>query len=193
MLLEFAKRLAGSWFQRPDGRRWTLYSNDHVTTEEIDHVLVDGRWKMVMNCRVVRSAQFFTTDHRLLVTTLRQNFRRPRKAASGLVRVDFGQLERLDVTRGYAERLGQSLGEPVTNGDPETMWSDFRTNVPTVAGECIRRPRKSDFAVTRETVSVHRQGRIQDSPIEGAQLYVCPRSGLCPPPPLQEFWLLEWA
>ena len=39
--------------------------------KEIDHVLVDGRWRMIQNCRVDRSAQFLNTDHRLVVATLK--------------------------------------------------------------------------------------------------------------------------
>lgn len=46
------------------------------------------------------------------------------------------------------------------DGDQEAMWSDFKTTVLTVAGKCIpSRPRKSDFTVTRETVSVIEESR----------------------------------
>ena len=39
--------------------------------KEIDHVLVDGHWRIIQNCRVYRSAQFLNTDHRLVVATLK--------------------------------------------------------------------------------------------------------------------------
>ena len=38
-------KVAGSWFQRPQALRWTWYSNAGGVTKEIDHVLVDGRWR----------------------------------------------------------------------------------------------------------------------------------------------------
>ena len=34
--------------------------------KEIDHVLIDCHWRMLQNCRIYQSAQFFNTDHRLL-------------------------------------------------------------------------------------------------------------------------------
>ena len=64
-------RGAGSWFQHPQAHRWTWYSNAGGVAKEIDHVLVDGRWRMTKNCKVDRSAQFLNTDHRLVVATLK--------------------------------------------------------------------------------------------------------------------------
>ena len=59
-------RVAGSWFQHPEAHRWTWYSNAGGVAKEIDHVLVDGGWRMIQNCRVYRSAHFLNTDHRLV-------------------------------------------------------------------------------------------------------------------------------
>ena len=54
--LDFARshglRVAGSWFQHPQAHRWTWYSNAGGVAKEIDHVLVDCRWRMIHNCRV---------------------------------------------------------------------------------------------------------------------------------------------
>ena len=73
--LDFARshglRVAGSWFQRPQAHRWTLYSNAGGVAKWIDHVLLDGRWRMIQNCRVYRSAQFLNNDHSLVVVTLK--------------------------------------------------------------------------------------------------------------------------
>ena len=72
-LLDFARTyglvVAASWFHRPQAHRWTWYSNAGGVAKEIDHVLVDGRWRMIQNCRVDRSAQFLNTDHRLGIAT----------------------------------------------------------------------------------------------------------------------------
>ena len=64
-------RVAGSWFQHPWPHHWTWYSNHGGVAKEIDHVLVDGRWRMIQNCRVYRSAQFLNTDHRLVKAFLK--------------------------------------------------------------------------------------------------------------------------
>ena len=73
--LDFARShgfmVAGSWFQRPQAHRWTWYSNACGVAKEIDHVLIDGRWRMIQNCRVYRNAQFINNDHRLVVATLK--------------------------------------------------------------------------------------------------------------------------
>ena len=54
--LDFARsrglRVACSWFQRPQAPRWTWYSNAGGLAKAIDHVLVDGCWRMIHNCRV---------------------------------------------------------------------------------------------------------------------------------------------
>ena len=66
--LDFARshglRVAGSWFQCPQSHRWICYSNTGGVAKEIDHVFVDGRWRMIQNCRVYRCAQFLNADHR---------------------------------------------------------------------------------------------------------------------------------
>ena len=73
--LDFARscglRVAGSWFQCPQAHRLTWYSNAGGVEKEIDHVLVDGHWRMIQNCRVDWSAQFRNTDYRLVVATLK--------------------------------------------------------------------------------------------------------------------------
>ena len=40
-------RVAGSWLQRTQAHRETWYSNAGGVAKEIDHVLVDGRWRMI--------------------------------------------------------------------------------------------------------------------------------------------------
>ena len=79
LLLNFARcrrlRIAGSWYQRPELHRWTWYSNAGGVAKEIDHILVSTRWRILQNCRVFRSAEFFATDHRLVVATLKLHIR----------------------------------------------------------------------------------------------------------------------
>ena len=70
--LDFARscglRVAGSWFQV---HCWTWYSNAGGVAKEIDHMLIDGRWRLMQNCRAYRSAQFLNTDDRLVAATLK--------------------------------------------------------------------------------------------------------------------------
>ena len=43
----YGLRVAGSWFQHPEAHRWAWYSNAGGVAKEIDHVFVDGRWRMI--------------------------------------------------------------------------------------------------------------------------------------------------
>ena len=74
--------MAGSWFQRPQAHRWTWYSDSGGVAKEIDHVLIDGRWKMIQNCKVYRSAQFLNADYRLAVATLKVQLKSRRMVPS---------------------------------------------------------------------------------------------------------------
>ena len=44
--------VASSWFQLPQAHCWTWYSNADGVAKEIDHVLIDGHWRMIQNIMV---------------------------------------------------------------------------------------------------------------------------------------------
>ena len=77
--------------------------------KEIDHVLVDGRWRMIQNCRVYRSAQFLNTDHRLVVATLKLHLK-SRRMVSSQHRLDVGRLKDERVAEEFANKLSGNLG-----------------------------------------------------------------------------------
>ena len=111
--LDFARshgfRVAGSWFQRPQAHRWTWYSNAGGVAKEIDHMLVDGCWRMIQNCRVYWSAQFLNTDHQLVVATLTLHLKSSRMVPSQL-RLDVGKLKDERVAEEFANRPSGDLG-----------------------------------------------------------------------------------
>ena len=130
--LHFARshglRVAGSWFQRPQAHRWTWYSNAGGVAKEIDHVHIDGRWRMIQNCRVDRSAQFLNTDHRLVVATLKLQVKSRRKVPSQ-PRRDVGKLKDERVVEEFANRLSGDLGGLGALGDPEELWSASKNDL----------------------------------------------------------------
>ena len=85
----------------------------------IDHLLVDGRWRMIQNCRVYRSAQFLNTDHRLVVANLKLHLRSRRMVPSqpGL---DVGKLKDERVAEEFANRLSGDLGVSL-------LWEIFKS------------------------------------------------------------------
>ena len=77
--------------------------------KEIDHVLVDCRWRMIQNCRVDWSAQFLNTDHRLVVATLKL-MHKSRRMVPSQPRLDVGKLKDERVAEEFASRMSGELG-----------------------------------------------------------------------------------
>ena len=130
------RSMAGSWFQRPKAHRWALFCNAGGVAKEIDHVLVDGRWRMIHNCRIYRIAQFLNVDHRLVVATLKLQLKSGRMVASQ-PRLDVGKLKDENVAEEFANRMSGNLGGLGALGNPEELWSAFKTSILDVAGECL--------------------------------------------------------
>ena len=117
---------------------WTWYSNSGGAREEIDHVLVGGRERLVQNYRVFRSAEFAGTDHRLLVATLKIRLKSRKMALSNRVRVDVRRLRDESVAQEHKRELAESLDEPDDSDDPEKIWTDFKTKVLKMSESCLR-------------------------------------------------------
>ena len=72
-------------------------------------MLVDGRWKIIQNCRVHRSAQFLNTDHRLVLATLKLQLK-SRRMVSSQPMLDVGKLKDERIAEEFANRLSGDLG-----------------------------------------------------------------------------------
>jgi len=113
--LDFARShglwVAGSWFQHPQAHRWTRYSIAGGEAKEIDHVLVDGRWRMIQKYRVYRSAQFLNvnTNYRLVIATLKLQIKSWGMVPSQL-RLEVGRQKDERVAEDFANRLSGHLG-----------------------------------------------------------------------------------
>ena len=62
-------KIVGTWYQRPLLHCWIWYSNAGEVAKEMD--LVSTRCRILQNSRVFCSAEFFATDHRLVVASLK--------------------------------------------------------------------------------------------------------------------------
>ena len=138
--LNFARshglRVAGSWFQHPQAHRWTWYSNASDVAKEIDHVLIDGRWRMIQNCRVYRHASSSKLTTGLLRQTLKLQLKSGRMVPSQS-RLDVGKLKYERVAEKFTNRPSGDLGGLGALGNPEELWSAFKTNTLDVAGGCL--------------------------------------------------------
>jgi len=110
--------------------------------KEIEHVLVYGRWRMIQNCRVYRRAQFLKTDHRLVVATLKLQLK-SRRMVPSQTGLDVDKLKDERAAEEFANRLSGNLGglSPlgclIALGNPEELWSAFKTTILCVAGGCL--------------------------------------------------------
>ena len=77
--------------------------------KEIDHVLVDGHWRMIQNCRVHWSAQFLNTDHRIVIAILKLQLKSGRMVPSH-PRLDVGKLMDERVAEEFVNKLSGCLG-----------------------------------------------------------------------------------
>ena len=150
-------------FQRPQAHRWTWYSNAGGVATEIDHVLVDGRWRMIQNCRVNRSAHFLNTDHRLVVTTLKFHLK-SRRMVPSQPRLYVGKLKDERVAEEFANKLSEHLGGLHALRNPEELWSAFKTTIIDVAGGCLgthcREKKNFVSQGTLDTIDQSRRARL---------------------------------
>ena len=91
---------------------------------------------MIQNCRVYRSAQFLHTDPRFVVATMKLQLKSQRMVPSQ-PRLDVGNLKDERVAAEFASRLSGDLVGLDALGDPEELWSAFKTTALDVAGDVL--------------------------------------------------------
>ncbi len=153
-LLNFAKsrrlRIWGSWFRRREPRRWTWYSNAGGVAKEIDHILVSTRWRILQNCRVYRSAEFFATDHRLVVAKLRIHVRSKKVPRCNFPRFHLEKLRDPACAHEYVVAVSNRFGVLDTLEDPKEMWNAFTRETLEATEECVGERQRSSSGVALE-------------------------------------------
>ena len=91
---------------------------------------------MIQNCRVYRSVLFLNNDHRLVGATLKLQLK-SRRMVPSQPRLDVGKLKDERVAEEFANRLSGDLGSLGALGDPEQLWSAFKTTILDVASGCL--------------------------------------------------------
>ena len=131
--------------------RWTWYSNAGDLAKEIDHVLVNGHWRMIENCRVDWSAQFLNIDYRFVVSPLKLQLKSG-KIVPSQPKLDVGKLKDERVAEEFTNRLSEDLGGLGALRNPDELWSAFKTTILDVAGGYLgtHHDAKNNF-VSRDT------------------------------------------
>ena len=115
----------------------TWYSNSGGATKDNDHV--GGRWRLVQNCRVFRSAEFAGTDPIDLMATLKIRLKSRYVAPSSQVWLDVHRFRDESYAQEYKRGLAESLGEPNDSENPEKLRTDFKTQILKASECCLRR------------------------------------------------------
>ena len=94
--------------------------------KEIDHILISNRWKIIQNCKVFRSAEFFATDHRLVVASLKLHIKSRKPPRCNHTVFHLEKLRDLTCTQEYAVTVSNRFGALNTLEDPEELWDTFK-------------------------------------------------------------------
>lgn len=173
-------RICGSWFPRKDIHRYTWYSNDGTTRKEIDHILVNTRWKAIINCRINRKLEW-DSDHYAVIGTLSTRLKRTTSKTSAPRRYDISSLQDPNVKHAYAVDIHNrysALAEGM-----ETDWGAFKDAMQQAAGTTLgtRKPPKKEWISdsTRDLVEKKRKARLAGAQVEYKQLNrACKKSAL---------------
>ena len=154
-------RVAGSWYQRSEHRRLTWYSNTgRGVAKEIDHILVSTRWRILRNCRVYRSAEFFATDHRLVIATLRLHIRSQRRSGCNVPALHLDRLKDLQCAEEFSVAVSNRFEVLGSLEDPVELWDTFKRETLQAAKDCIgERPRSRSGFASEETLECIEESR----------------------------------
>lgn len=150
-------RICGSWFKRRDIHRHTWYSNDGHTRKEIDHVLVNTRWKAIQQCRVYRGMEF-NTDHRAVVATIAIRLRQPVVKKLPPPQYDLSRLQDPAIQQQFAVTVSNRFD--VLSDDDKTRWDNYKDEMNSIASTILgssRKPKK-DW-LTQQTLDLVEQKR----------------------------------
>ena len=117
-------------------------------------MLVDGRLKIIHNCKVHQSAQFLNTDHRFVAATLKLQLKYRRMVPSQL-RIDVDMLKSERVAEEFVNRVSGYFGDLGALGNHGELWSAFKTTILDFAGGCLgtHRQAKRNF-VSQRTLDI---------------------------------------
>ena len=164
LFLDFARsrklRIAGSWYQRPELHRWTWYPNTGGAPKEIDHILISTCWRLLQNCRVFRSAEFFATDHRLVVATLELRLKSRRISRCHQPGFHLEKLRDEECAREYAVAVSNRFEALGALEDPVELWDAFKRETLSAAEDCLgARPRSRRSFITGEMLNIVEESR----------------------------------
>jgi len=131
-LLQFAQSfgmaIKSTFFKHHPHHLFTWYSPDKVTRTQIDHALIVRQSRIkVLDCRVLRGADF-DTDHRLMSVVVRAQFHRSKtRDTQPRTRYDVQSLQIQEVSNAFKESLETGFERDLhPNSTVEDVWDRFK-------------------------------------------------------------------
>jgi len=135
-------KVLGTWFQHRRIHQSTWYPNTGTAAKVIDHILISGRWNIARDCRVFRSAELGSTDHRLLAATLRLSVRRLRTDARPPTIPDSHKLRSSEHALRYATEVANRFNALPPTSNLEDSWQQFSSTLTSTALNVLGRKRR---------------------------------------------------
>ncbi|XP_019619862.1 PREDICTED: uncharacterized protein LOC109466573 [Branchiostoma belcheri] len=168
-LLEYCSshrlRTERSFFPHKRIHSMTWISNDHYTTKEVDHILTTSRWHSSSDCRVLRSAEFGNTDHRLLALTVALRLEKTTTQHKQR-KYDVARLQSQEVVDRFQLDLQNRFSVLAdVDDDTEKIWEDLKEGLTSSATKVVghKRTRKKDLLSeeTLQVVEARREARLR--------------------------------
>ena len=158
-------KVASTWFQHRRIHTISWYSNTGITSKTIDHILVSGRWRILSDCRVFRSAELGSTDHRLVAAKLHLHLKRSTTASSHMQQpVDNDKLYTPQYAHQYSIEVSNRFAALDTPESIEASWQQFSTTLISAARDVLGKKRKKKkkwiSSTTLDTVEKCREARL---------------------------------
>ena len=137
-----------TWFQHRDIHRMTWHSNTGNVSKCIDHVLISGRWRVASDCRVFRSAELGSTDHRLVLATVHLRLHKKSPPANSKRRLpDIQKLSNPEYAVRYSVEVSNRFALLESPQNLEESWDQFRSTLAPAAFNVLgeRRYRKKPW------------------------------------------------
>ncbi|XP_037781108.1 uncharacterized protein LOC119577605 [Penaeus monodon] len=175
------------WCVRPKNTKAPLppvimLNSNGSQPNEIYHIFVDTRWRILQSCRVFRSAEFFATGHRFVVATLRLSLRSRRILRSYQQVFHLERLKSEEVAQEYAVTVSNRFEVLGTLQDPAELWDTFKWETLSAAEECLgvrlRRRRHVVLDETLNTIEMSRAARLDGDHVLHRELSCSVRASL---------------